>query len=114
MVANYTTHDSELQSPTEITIRCQTKGWTSNELVKNWLQGVWIRRPGGVPKKLAILPLNALTGHLTPAIKATITGSSLNTNTVVITQRMTSQLQVLDVVVNKPLRDHLRQLQLYN
>jgi hypothetical protein len=33
MVANYTTHDSELQSPKEITVRCQTKGWMVNELV---------------------------------------------------------------------------------
>jgi len=33
MVANYTTHDSELQSPIEITVRCQTKGWMINELV---------------------------------------------------------------------------------
>jgi hypothetical protein len=48
--------------------------------------------------------------HLTLAIKDTITGSSTNTDVVVIPGRMTSQLPVLDIVVNKPIRDHLRQL----
>ena len=55
MVANYTTHDSELQSPTEITVRYQTKGWMVNELVTEWEdQGLFL-------KKLAMLVLNALT-----------------------------------------------------
>jgi hypothetical protein len=48
--------------------------------------------------------------HITPEIKTTITGSSTNTDVVVISGGMTSQLQVLDVVVNKPFKDHLKQL----
>jgi hypothetical protein len=32
----------------------------------------------------------------------------LNTNLVIIPRGMTSQLQVLDVVVNKPFKDHLK------
>jgi hypothetical protein len=38
----------------------------------------------------------------------------MNTDVVVIPGRMTSQLLLLNVVVNKPLSDNLRQLQLYN
>jgi hypothetical protein len=54
-----------------------------------------------------MLVLDALKGHLTPAIQATITGSSMNTSVVVIHGGMTSQLQVLDVVVDKEFKDHL-------
>jgi len=55
MVANYTTHDSELQSPTEITVRRQTKGWMVNEFVTELEdQGLFL-------KKLAMPVLNALT-----------------------------------------------------
>jgi len=47
-------------------------------------------------------------------MKDAITDSSTNTDVLVIPKRMTSLLLVLDSVVNKPLRDHLRQLPLYN
>jgi hypothetical protein len=66
--------------------------------MKDWLPDKWIRRPGGVPKNLARLALNALT-----AIKATITGRFMDTDIVVIPHRMASQLRVLDVVISKPL-----------
>ena len=55
-----------------------------------------------------MLVLYVFKGHLTPEIKATITCSSMNTNLVIIPGGMTSQLQVL--VVNKPCKDHLKQL----
>jgi hypothetical protein len=48
-------------------------------------------------------------GHLTPGKKATITGSS-NTDPVVVTGGMTSQMQMLNIAVNKLFRDHLTQL----
>jgi hypothetical protein len=60
--------------------------------------------------KWGMLVLNAFKGNLTPEIKATVTGSSINTDIVVIPEGMTSQLQMLDVVVNKPLKDHLKLL----
>jgi hypothetical protein len=55
-----------------------------------------------------MLVLDAFKRHLTPEIKAT--GSSMNVDLVVIPGGMTSELQVLDDVVNKLFRDHLKQL----
>jgi hypothetical protein len=52
--------------------------------------------------------LNSFKGHLTQQVEEEM--SKANTNLVVIPGGMTSQLQVLDVVVNKPFKDHLRQL----
>jgi hypothetical protein len=57
-------------------------------------------------RKWGMLVVDALTGHLSPEIKATVTGSSMNIDLVIIPDGMTSQLLVLDVVVNKPLRNH--------
>jgi len=47
---------------------------------------------------------DAFQGHVTPEIKVTITGTSMNTDLVVIPGGMTSQLQVLYVVVKKPFK----------
>jgi hypothetical protein len=47
--------------------------------------------------------------HLTPEIQATITGSSINTDLIVIPGWMTKQLQELDVAVNRVFKDHLKQ-----
>jgi hypothetical protein len=47
---------------------------------------------------------NAFQGHVTPEIKVTIAGRSMNTGLVVIPQWKTSQLQVLNVVMKKPFK----------
>jgi hypothetical protein len=53
----------------------------------------------GTPEKTGMLVLDAFKGHLIPEIKVTITGTSTNRP-----GWITSQLQVLDVAVNKPFR----------
>jgi len=50
-----------------------------------------------------------LGGHLTPEMTATITGSYTNTGPVVIPWGKTPQLQALDAVVNKAVKDHPKQ-----
>jgi hypothetical protein len=55
-----------------------------------------------------MLVLDAFKGHLPPEVKSMI--HAMNTDLVVVPGGMTSQLQVLDVVVNKPFKDHLKQL----
>jgi DDE superfamily endonuclease. len=57
-----------------------------------------------------MLVLDAFKGHLTPEIRAEITGSSMDTDTVVILGWMASQLQVLGVKVNKSFKHLLKQL----
>ena len=69
----------------------------TNEFMKDWLLVVWNRRPGA-------LVLDAFQEHLTPGKrkekKNTITGSSKNTDPVMVSGGMTSQMQVLNIVVN--------------
>jgi len=49
---------------------------------------------------------DAVKGHTIPEVNNAI--RDMNTDLVVIPGRQRSQLQVLDVVVNKPLKDHLK------
>jgi hypothetical protein len=51
-----------------------------------------------------MLVLDAFKGHLTEKVKA-VASNLLNTDLVIIPGGMTSQLQVFDVVVNKPFKD---------
>jgi hypothetical protein len=88
--------------------RCQEKDWMTNELMIDWVKVVWKRRPGTLFNKRGILILYSFKGHLTQQVKEEM--RKANTDLVVIPSGMTSQLQVLDVVVNKPFKDHLRQL----
>jgi hypothetical protein len=51
-----------------------------------------------------VLVLDAFKGHLTEKV-ITVASTLLNMDVVIIPGGMTSQLQVLDVVVNKPLKN---------
>jgi hypothetical protein len=71
------------------------------ELMVEWLKEVWHRRPGALLKKRGMLVLDAFRGHLTEKVK-TVASNLLNTDLVIIPVGMTSHLQVLNVVFNKP------------
>ncbi|KAM3597912.1 uncharacterized protein V6R79_011098 [Siganus canaliculatus] len=73
------------------------------ELVVDWLKVVWGRRRGGLRKTRN---MDAFHGNLTEPVKKRL--RSMNGDIVIIPGGMTSQLQVLDVVVNKPFKDNLR------
>jgi hypothetical protein len=95
--------------PTGIIFKCNEKGWMTEELMVEWLKEVWHRRPGAFLKKRGMLVLDAFKGHLTEKVK-TVASNLLNMELVITPGGMTSQLQVLDVVVNKPFEDRLRHL----
>jgi hypothetical protein len=90
--------------PTDIIFKCNEEGWMTEELMDKWLKEVWHRKPGALLKKRGMLDLDAFKGHLTDKVK-TVASNLLNTNLVIIPGGMTSQLQVLDVVVNEPFKD---------
>lgn len=92
--------------PPGIHVRCQDNGWMSEDLVQDRLKVVWHKRPGALLRRRAMLVLDAFRGHTTVDVKRQI--QNLKTDLVIIPGGMTSQLQVLDVVVNKPFKDKLR------
>jgi hypothetical protein len=94
--------------PVGLVFWCQEKGWMTNELMMDWVKIIWNQRPGTLPNKRGMLVLDSFKGHLIQQVKEEMIKA--NTDLVVIPGGMTSQLQVLDVVVNKPFKDHLRRL----
>lgn len=92
------------QLPTGIIVRCQNQGWMSTDLMKDCLNIVWNRRPGVLVCKRRILVLRTFKGYLTPAMKNII--GEMNVALALAPGGM-SQLQVPDVVENKPFKECL-------
>ena len=57
-------------------------------------------------QRKSMLVLDSYRAHLTEGVKKTV--KQMKSDLVIIPGGMTSQLQVLDVVVNKPFKDNLR------
>ena len=92
--------------PKGVIIRVQEKGWMNNELMLDWLKCVWFRRPGAMLNMKSMLVLDAFRGHLTEDVKSSLKRNKVDL--VVIPGGMTSQLQPLDVSINKPFKANIR------
>lgn len=92
--------------PRGIHVRAQVKGWMDEKLVKDWLRTVW-SQVGGLLRKRNLLVWDSFRAHLCQNVKSVLKES--NTDVAVIPGSMTSILQPLDVGVNKPFKDQLRQ-----
>lgn len=92
--------------PKNVLVRCQEKGWMDEALVLDWVKSVWCRRPGALLSFPSILVLDAFRCHLAESVKKLLRESG--TKLVVIPGGMTSQLQPLDVCINKPFKDAVK------
>jgi len=72
-----------------------------------WLEIVWGCRPRALLNQPSMLVLDAFKGHLTDSVKNQL--RKMKTELVVIQGGMTSVLQPMDVSINKPFKDRLRQ-----
>ena len=88
--------------PTDVLIQHQENGWMMHELMLDWLENVWGRRPRALLNLSSMLCLDTFWGHLTDEIKNKI--HRLKSELVVIPVGMTSVLQPLDVSVSKPFK----------
>jgi hypothetical protein len=79
----------------------------TEELVLEWLKIVWSHWPRTFLNQLPMLVLDAFKGHVTDSVKDQL--RKMKTELVVIPGGMTSMLQPMDVSINKPFRDRLRQ-----
>jgi len=74
---------------------------------KDWLRDVWNKRPGALLNQRSMLVWDMFRAHITDDVKAAV--KSRNTDLCVIPGGLTSMLQPLDVCLNKPFKDRLRQ-----
>lgn len=92
--------------PPGVVIHCHPKGWMDEKGIILWLNKVWITRPGALLKK-SMLVWDQFRSHLTDTVKDKL--KSLKTFQAVIPGGLTSILQPLDVVLNKPFKDRVRE-----
>lgn len=88
--------------PSGVIVHMHEKGWMNEEGMKIWFNEVWSRRPGGLLKKTALLVFDHFKAHVTQSVKAI--AADLKTQLAVVPGGLASQLQPLDVSVNKPFK----------
>jgi hypothetical protein len=93
--------------PKDVIVRAQEKGRMTEELMLEWLKIVWSHRPGAFLNQLSTIVLDAFKGHATDSMKDQL--RKMNTELVFILGGMTSVLQPMDVSINKPFKDRLKQ-----
>lgn len=94
--------------PPGVLVHVHEKGWMDEEGMLLWTRKVWECRPGYLLRKKACLVFDMFKSHLMDSIKKKL--SQGNTDVAVIPGGLTSQLQPLDVSINKPFKDKVRVL----
>ena len=90
-----------------VLVHCHPKGWMDEDGVVLWLQKVWDMKPGALQKKLLLLVWDQFRAHKMEKVKEKL--KTLKITQAMIPGGLTSVLQPLDVVINKPFKDRLRQ-----
>jgi hypothetical protein len=80
----------------------QKNAWMTWELMEVWLGCVWEYWAGVLSRVWSMLAMDTFCGHLSVRIKNRLRHK--NTNLVIIPSGMRSQLEPLDVLVNKPFK----------
>jgi len=75
-------------------------------LILNWLETVWSRRPGGLLKPKSLLVWDSFRCHMIPRVKDKLT--ELKSDVAVVLEVLTSILQLLDVTVNRSFKSSFR------
>ncbi|CAI5526263.1 unnamed protein product, partial [Closterium sp. Naga37s-1] len=93
-----------------VVVGCQDNGWMDADGVAKWLDGCikpFIRPSFGMQARSAMLVLDSYRGHLTDEVKKKF--DELNIVPAIIPAGCTSEVQPLDVSVNKSFKASVRQ-----
>ncbi|KAM3915673.1 pogo transposable element with KRAB domain [Leptodactylus fuscus] len=93
--------------PRGVIVHVHEKGWMDEGGMKIWIEKVWSKRPGGLLKKPALLVLDQFRAHISDNTKKIF--KLAKTHLAVIPGGLTSQLQPLDVSLNKPFKVFMRE-----
>jgi hypothetical protein len=93
--------------PKDVIVIAQEKRWMEKELMLEWLKIVWSHRLGTFLNQPSMLVLDAFRRHVTDSIKDQL--CKMKTELVIIPSGMTSVLQPMNISINKPIKDRLRQ-----
>ena len=77
------------------------------EACKLWVRKIWQNRPGGLHRRKSLLVWDKFSAHLTDGVTKAVRAT--NTDISVIPGGLTGILQPLDVSLNKPFKDGMRE-----
>lgn len=97
----------KLKFPPGILVHVQENGWIDEDGVRLWLNKIWDKRPGNFNNR-SLLSWDMFRSHLTDKVKQNL--KDLRTEQAVIPGGLTSVLQPLDVCLNRPFKQYLREL----
>ena len=92
--------------PPGVVVHHHPKGWMDADGMKLWIQKVWSSQPGSLLRKKSLLVWDSFRAHLADPVKRAL--RQTNTDVVVIPGGLTSILQPLDVCLNKPFKDCMK------
>ena len=97
---------SDLNIPAGFILKIQEKAWMDDDLMKVWVEDIWIKHIRAECQKLgfenALLTFDAFATHLTDDVESQLLEAK--TNTLTIPAGCTSQCQPMDVCLNKPFK----------
>ena len=92
--------------PSAVVVHVHPRGWMDEDGMKLWIRKVWCARPGGLMKRKSVIVFDSFRAHLVPGVEGKLREE--NTDICVIPGGLTSQLQPLDVCLNKPFKQGMR------
>ncbi|XP_057304495.1 uncharacterized protein LOC130641631 [Hydractinia symbiolongicarpus] len=100
----------DLEIPAGFVVKTQSKAWMDDELMKIWVEEIWLKHVLTKCKKLgfenSLLSFDAFSAHLTDGVKDQLLGN--NSDILQIPAGCTSKCQPMDVCLNKPFKSVLR------
>ena len=94
--------------PNGMVIHAHPKGWIDEKGMNISMKKVWKYRPGGLLRTRSLMVWDSFHCHLMESVKRKMQKEHC-TDIAVIPGGLTSVIQPLDVCLNKPLKDRLRQ-----
>ncbi|KFD72355.1 hypothetical protein M514_15628 [Trichuris suis] len=92
--------------PSGVFVHFHKSGWMDEDGVRLWIDNVWKKRPGHANNR-SLLVWDSFRSHVTQRTKSYLNECKIET--AVIPGGLTSILQPLDVCLNKPFKDHMRE-----
>lgn len=93
--------------PSGVLVHVHPKGWMDEDGVILWLNRIWSKVQGSLNPKPALLVWDQFRSHLTDKVKRRL--EEQKTIPAVIPGGLTSMLQPLDVCLNKPFKNYMRE-----
>ena len=101
---------SDLNIPAGFIVKTQEKAWMEDDLMKVWVEDIWIKHIRAECQKLgignALLTFDAFAAHLTDGVEIQLLEAK--TDSLAIPAGCTSKCQPMDVYLSKPFKAILR------